>query len=119
MKKTLEDTPLPWHTEVCDAVCVAGKLNGNGNGMQYFGGILIKSDLTLKELENYYAKYRQNEWEYIVEPQIGSEIEQVEHKHIEFSYLNGKEEKERMDYYIVYTWGSSKVLFSDFDLRRH
>lgn len=118
LQKTLEDTPLPERTELCDAVSKAGKLTGNGNGMQYFGGILIQSELNLDELESYYVKYRQNEWEYIVAPQNGSEIEQVEHGYMKFSYLNGKREAME-NYYIVYTWGSSKNMFSDFDLRGH
>lgn len=121
VQKTLEDTPLPEYTKICDGVCRAGKLNGNGNGMQYFGAILIKSDLSIEEIENHYAKYRKNEWEYIVELQTGLEIEPVEHGYMEFSYLKGKKEADMKGYYIVYTWGSgkNKSIFSDFDLRGH
>lgn len=119
LQKTLEETPLPEHTKLCDSVCAAGKLTGNGNGMQYFGGILIQSDLSLEELEHYYAKYRQTEWEYMIKPQTGTEIEPVEHGHMEFSYLQGKEAEDMEHYYIVYTWGSSKNIFADFDLCGH
>ena len=33
-----------------------GKLNGNGNGMDFFACTLIKSDLSLNELKQYYSK---------------------------------------------------------------
>ncbi len=53
-KKTankLADLPLPNNTEFIEMVYIAGKLVGNGNGMQYFGAILIKSELSLEELK--------------------------------------------------------------------
>ena len=53
-KKTaneLADLPLPGNTELIESVHESGKLVGNGNGMQYFGAILIKSDLSLEELK--------------------------------------------------------------------
>lgn len=44
----------------------ARKLIGCGNGMQFFGAILIKSDLSLEEIDSHYSAYRDVEWEYIV-----------------------------------------------------
>ena len=41
----LADLPLPDHTEMLESVYEAGKLTGNGNGMQYFGAILIQSEI--------------------------------------------------------------------------
>lgn len=67
VEKMLCETPLPEQTELIEAISKAGKLTGNGNGMQYFGAILIKSELSLEELETYYSDYRSNEWEYLVE----------------------------------------------------
>ena len=46
----LKKLPLPEQTEFIESTSKAGKLVGNGNGMQYFGAILIKSELTLDEL---------------------------------------------------------------------
>ena len=43
VEKELRETPLPEKTEIIDSVSLAGKLVGNGNGMQYFGAILLKS----------------------------------------------------------------------------
>lgn len=50
VEKMLCETPLPEQTELIEAISKAGKLTGNGNGMQYFGAILIKSELSLEEL---------------------------------------------------------------------
>ena len=66
VEKTLCEIPLPEETELIESLSQAGKLTGNGNGMQYFGAILIRSDLSLEELDAYYSRYRSNEWECLV-----------------------------------------------------
>ena len=51
-KKTadeLVEIPLPNNTAFIESIYKAGKLVGNGNGMQYFGAILIKSELSVEE----------------------------------------------------------------------
>ena len=48
VEKELCETPLPEKTELIESISRAGKLTGNGNGMQYFGAILIQSELSLK-----------------------------------------------------------------------
>lgn len=43
-KRTAEeiaDLPLPARSELVEIAYKAGKLTGNGNGMQYFGAILL------------------------------------------------------------------------------
>lgn len=37
VEKTLCEIPLPEETELIESLSQAGKLTGNGNGMQYFG----------------------------------------------------------------------------------
>ncbi|SDR78165.1 hypothetical protein SAMN05444162_0020 [Paenibacillaceae bacterium GAS479] len=44
VKKDVMSLPLPAKTKRGDAVSSAGKFVGKGNGMQFFGAILIKSD---------------------------------------------------------------------------
>ena len=119
IEKTLKKTPLPDATELCDSVNIAGKITGNGNGMQYFGAILIKSSLSEEALDDYYSKYREDEYSYLIEPQTDAEISKRVNDHggITFPYLNNVDKYD--DYYIVYTWGSSNYAFSDFDLRGH
>ena len=109
-EKMLCETPLPEQTELIEAISQTGKLTGNGNGMQYFGAILIKSELSLEELETYYSDYRSNEWEYLVEIQEGQSIKVIEHKALQFS-----EEIEDSGYYIVYSWGSGNSLLKELD----
>lgn len=61
VEKALCEIPLPEETELIESLSQAGKLTGNGNGMQYFGAILIRSELSLEELDAYYSDYRRDE----------------------------------------------------------
>ena len=114
VEKKLRETPLPEKTELIDSVSNAGKFTGNGNGMQYFGAILIESELSLEELESYYSDYREKEWEYIVAIQEGQKIETFGHGKLKFS----KEADEKGNY-MVYSWGDGIPFFADVDIRGH
>ena len=115
VKDLLTETPLPEKTEYIEAVSKAGKLTGNGNGMQYFGAMLIKSELSLEELNDYYSVYRKNEWDFVVEVQEEQQIEVIEHGTISFACDMSQEE----GYYIVYSWGSGNEVFAALDIRGH
>ena len=56
---------LPENTELSDSISIAAKIFGNGNGMQYFGAILVTSDLSEDELKEYYAQFDEK---YFVKP---------------------------------------------------
>ena len=114
VEKALCEIPLPEETELIESLSQAGKLTGNGNGMQYFGAILIRSDLSLEELDAYYSGYRSNEWEYLVEIQKGQSIEVIDHGGLQFS-----EEIKDSGYYIVYSWESGDSLLQELDMRGH
>ncbi len=103
--------PLPPDTELVEKFSRAGKLNGNGNGMQFLGGILLKSSMTLEELQDYYRTY---EDDYIVETQKTGELTMVEHGDC---FLNTKVSGD--DYYVVYLWGQGISPCSELDLRGH
>lgn len=109
---TLRETPLPEKTELIDSISRAGKLTGNGNGMQYFGAILIKSELSPEELDAYYSDYRRNEWEYLIEIQKGQSIEVIDHEELLFS-----EEVDGSCYYILYSWGNGSPMLRELDVR--
>lgn len=114
VEKMLCETPLPEQTELIEAISQTGKLTGNGNGMQYFGAILIKSELSLEELDAYYSDYRSSELEYLVEVQKGQSVEMLEHGVLQFSEeINGN------SYYIVYSWESGNSLLGELDIRGH
>lgn len=114
VEMALCEIPLPEETELIEWLSQAGKLTGNGNGMQYFGAILIRSDLSLEELDSYYSDYRSNEWEYLVKTQEGQSIEVIDHGVQQFSV-----EIKDYGYYIVYSWGSGNSLLEELDIRGH
>lgn len=114
VEKVLCETLLPEETELIESLSRAGKLTGNGNGMQYFGAILIRSELSLEELDAYYSDYRNNEGGYLVEIQEGQDVKVIDHGTVQFS-----EEVKEDEYYIVYSWGSSNSLLKELDIRGH
>lgn len=112
--KELVDLPLPENTEYIESVCKAGKLIGCGNGMQYFGAILIQSELSYEELAAYYSNFAEHDWECVVENQVSAEI-RIAGEGVTFFSTD----VEGDNYYIVYSWGSNKTIFHDFDIRGH
>ena len=104
VEKELKEIPLPDHTEMVEALSKAGKLVGNGNGMQYFGAILLKSEKSLDELSIYYSQQS----DAIVKEQKTQEIGFLEHSRLSFKTNITDSE----DYYIVYLFGTngSKLL---------
>lgn len=119
--KVLEKTKLSENTEIVDSISIAGKVDGNGNGMQYFGAILLKTDLSESELNEYYGKYRENEWSFVVKKQNSSEIDVIDRLGYSFENYN---DAEKNKYYIVYSFGSPdnvflKNMLLEWDLRGH
>lgn len=115
VERKLCETPLPERTERIDSVSKAGKLTGNGNGMQYFGAMLIRSELSLEELKSYYAGYANKGWEYLVGRQKGTSVDVIEHGYLQFA-----ENADGDNYYIVYSWGDGiNSLLEEIDLRGH
>ncbi len=110
----LVNTPLPEETVLVESISKAGKLNGNGNGMQYFGSILITSELSLDELDDFYSSYRENEWEYIVEIQEHEGLKEIEHGDLSFSSIDYSG-----NYYSISSWGTGDGFFEYFDIRGH
>jgi hypothetical protein len=73
--------------------------------MQYFGAILVKTELSEKELNQHYRQYRKTEWDYIVKKQTSDKIDVIELGSYSFKKYKD-EDKEK--YYIIYSWGSNK-----------
>lgn len=111
---SIKEIELPNNTQYIETFSEAGKLIGNGNGMQYIGGILIKSELSLQDLQLYYSQYAKNDWECIVEKQTNKNISFIEHEKVSLnSDINGD------TYYVVYSWGDNDSIYSELDLRGH
>ena len=116
--KELSSYPLPPETFLADTVASAGKFVGNGNGMQYFGSILVSSTLTAEELREYYSKA----FDFIeVRPQKSADIDFIMHSDYRFDNF-----EEGKTYYSITRWGSAQnyvpdwlAHWLDFDLRGH
>lgn len=111
VENDLKSLPLPEKTTLIESTSKAGKIIGNGNGMQYFGAILIKSDLYPDELAAYYADY-----DCYVSSQPTAAI------HTTDGALSFRHEEYDETYFIVYRWGSAPDWARDWlntDVRGH
>lgn len=112
VEKDLKKLSLPEKTELVESTSLAGKMIGNGNGMQYLGAILIKSDLSLDALQAYYADY-----DGTVEPQLNADVRVAMNKELSFRHA-----EYGVGYYVVYRWGDAPDWIQDWldtDLRGH
>lgn len=107
--------PLPPGAERIDALSRAGKLVGNGNGMQYLGALLIRSDRSVAEIESFYAG---------LESSFGSDItvtptaDQAALDQLSMRPLFS--DPAAGDRFIVSAWGEAPSwIHEDFDLRGH
>ena len=117
VEKEIKSLPLPERTNYIESISAAEKLVGNGNGMQYFGAMLIKSELSLEELDTYYSVYRENDWVYLVRRQTDSVIMD---ENWTVGDLSFKSDIYSDDYYVVYSWGDTDIVFvSWFDISGH
>lgn len=104
--------PLPAGTERIDSTAQAGRLVGNGNGMQYLGALLIRSDQSLEQLRSFYRAY--DDPAVAVIPTTGTEIGEF---HGAGGFLARAGEAGT---FIVYAWGDGPGWFyEDVDLRGH
>lgn len=114
VEERLRKLPLPENAELVDSVSQAGKVTNHANGMQYYGAILIKSDLTLNELRDFYAKKSKYEGDCII----------LKHGEHELDFASGDKKlgfgdysKKAKHYYIIYSWGQGPKHFENMDLR--
>ena len=107
--------PSPADTRVVERFSLAGKLTGNGNGMQYLGGVLVQSDLSSDELDGYYAAYRKGDWDMLVDTQTTRDLGIIDRG--DYAFASDVSDTSDGRWYIVYTWGDGIAPFSWFDLR--
>ena len=74
LEEKLKGFPLPPGATLQDSLSVAGKTQGNGNGMQYYGAILIDSDLSEGVLRSHYSLLETREDALVVARQEGPEV---------------------------------------------
>jgi len=121
IEKNLVKYKLPSDTVLVDSVSVAGKLTGSGNGMQYMGAILVKSELSEEELHEHYS----DEFNYIeISRQNAENIRNPSSDCYIFGYFSDMDVN---SYYSITCWDSKVyekfggfiVKLLDFDLRGH
>ena len=109
----LDDVPLPAGSERLDSLSVAAKLSGNGNGVQYLGALLIRSDQNLDDIQAYYdAQPGVDDLTVSVTTSAG-----LGGLHRTPGFLGDVGDP---DTFIVFAWGDGPGgLFEDSDLRGH
>ena len=55
LEKRLRALPLPAETVLADSYSAAGRYDGSGESVRYFGAVLLQSAQTLEQLQAYYA----------------------------------------------------------------
>ena len=73
LEAKLKGFPLPPGASLMDSLSIAGN-QGNGNGMQYYGAILIDSGLSEGVLRTHYSLLETREDELVIERQTGPEL---------------------------------------------
>lgn len=112
-EKVLADIKLPEKTQLIEKQSVCGKLNGNGNGMNYLATILVKSNLSLQDLHDYYSDY-----EVIEQNNTYLESEYLDHASIKYDKLN--DIKDFNGYYVILSYQSADLeSIWEWDIRGH
>ncbi len=120
IERDLKSIQLPENTEFVDSVSNAGKITGNGNGMQYYGAIVVSSQLSLEELTEYYTSQNSHINIRVQENNIffpSHRFHSVSEQEIE-SFDSSKSN------YIIECWAPDSIpkwlkTILDFDLRGH
>ncbi|WP_026517785.1 hypothetical protein [Butyrivibrio sp. MC2021] len=100
----IKDTPLPDRSELVETFYLAGNLNGSGNKMNFYGAVVIRSELSLEEIDKHYSAYRKGKYDMLVQHQASQQLEDIERNYgfddtVDADVSDGK-------YYLVYTWGN-------------
>lgn len=103
VENELKDQPLPPKTQLVDSISAAGRFSLLAKDMQYFGAILVKSDLAEQEMEAYLEEsLYEKKHNCTVETQTSAAV-----------HLNGLNLNLTFDdfsegnYYIIYKFGSA------------
>lgn len=116
VEKELLALPVPEGAEVVESTSQAGKIVGNGNGMQYIGALLVRSDLGIGAVSGHYAT---------VSEDIDLDVAVVASAGIERQGFHGADgflsrPRSGDDLYVVYAFGNGPgSFFEEWDLRGH
>lgn len=101
--------------EILDIQSVCGKLNGNGNGINYFGAALVKAD-SVKQMDTLAAELMEDfdAVEYTLQEGVVVEIPYLEHRKLSF---DDAELQEGETYYCIYFYIHDHPASNIFDIR--
>ena len=117
IEQDIKNVPLPDSTYFVESKSFAGKLIGNGNGMQYLGVVLIKSKQTKEGILLYYQSQLQEYDDVSVQEQSANHIDIILHGNYYFDTDEFSADANSYAFYIVYVWGSNSTIFDELDLR--
>ena len=111
----LQHHKLPEATERIEMQSILGRLNGNGNGLQFLSTMLIRSELSLEELEAFYA-----DTDYGVIPVTSAQFESKLLSNGQKIAYDALDETEEFDeYYAVFFFRTGNTIFHEIDIRGH
>ena len=111
-EKRLKNLPLPEGASLISSISVAGNLTNIGKSMQYYGAILIQTELSKDEISAHYHQYRKHAFDCIVEDARGAEelLTTLDLGDIDPSFAADAVQD---DWYLVYSWGDSPDWLTD------
>ena len=121
LEERLLEFPLPPETELLDSKAIAGKLSGNGNGMQYRGMLLLSSYLSEEELVAHYSELSDGELFVWVYPQKSQMIYEY-YDDYWFEYWDNAKPNWRIELFSDSIVGCEETIqesILNFDLRGH
>ena len=121
-EKELLNFTLPERTQLVESNSVAGKLYGNGNGMQYIGQLLVVSELSAEALYAHYSEI--DEWIVVIRqesPVIYEYFPKQEFKNFDSTKNNYMIELVRFNPETLNSYSFENFLWKllDWDIRGH
>ncbi len=108
VEKALASHALPEGTTLLDSLSAAGRFEGNGNGMQYMGAILVESESSSEELKKHYG----TEFDFIEVRR--QETAELNFTHDSFSFDGFSEVTDKSYFAVICQESDRRELFGDF-----
>lgn len=114
MEHNLESTLSRGDVEILESQSVCGKLNGNGNGMEFFAAVLVTASQEELEMRISDLAEKYEVVEYVPQTEAKIDMKYLEHKSLSYDHENYTDG----EYYTVYIYDSGLNSFP-LDVRGH
>lgn len=107
VENELKDQPLPPKTQLVDSISAAGRFSKLSSSMQYFGAILVSSELTEEEMKAYLSESNYDkQYDCFIEKQTSAHIAHL--NNVTYIDMNLTfDEYTDGNCYIIYKWGQA------------